>query len=90
MAMPTLDVRSPEGHWTPGRVRSFWIAGGVLHALVLVSRWDRFGGAMHGVQQVAVPHLAAVPGQDYLTVPGAPDNVADLLAADTADRELQA
>lgn len=85
MAMPTLDVRSPEGHWTPGRVRSFWITGGVLHALVLVSRWDRFGHPIQGVQAVAVPHLAAVPGQDYTTVPGAPKDVAALLAA-TADR----
>lgn len=78
-ALPILNVRSPDGHWTPGRVRSFWITGGVLHALVLVSRWDRFGGAMHGVQSVAVPHLAAEPGQDYRAVPGAPDNVTELL-----------
>lgn len=81
MAMPTVNVRSPKGHWSPGYVRQFWTSGGTLRALVLVSRWDRFGGSMEGVQSVPVTHLAAVPGQDYRAVPGAPDNVSELLPA---------
>jgi hypothetical protein len=83
MALPTVHVQSPAGDWTPGRVRSFWLAHGVLHALVLVSRWDRFGHPMQGVQAVAVTHLAALPGQDYAAVPGAPDGVTDMLTPAT-------
>lgn len=81
MAMPTVNVQSPDGEWNTGRVRQFWISGGTLRAIVLVSRWDRFGHAMQGVQRVAVPHLAAIPGQDYTATPGAPDNVTELLPA---------
>lgn len=80
-ALPTVNVRSPEGHWAPGRVRSFSMIAGRLHAVVLVSRWDRLAQSMHGVQTVSVLHVAAVPGQDYRTVPGAPDDIAELLAA---------